>query len=233
MILEFVFQHGIMCGILLCGIVSIFMQWMMTLSLTGYVKASANMDTTKKKIMINLKKQFETMHEMNCHVNNVEAYVEKYLLKLRFMGLSFSLWERVPALSVGVVSLIAGGTAFYTYTTEGTASTYIEIIFSYGVVLACFFLFFHIFGIKSKKQQMLIQLVDYLENYLANRVARTQEISRDSKVSDLSAQEAFADKEKKPEESEQMLPDGEKEIAAAEEMTEVEMLEEFVQSFLA
>ena len=234
MLLEFVFQHAIMCGILLCGVLSILLQWIMNLSLAGYVKASANMNTTKKKSMINLKKQYEAMYEMDCHVHNVDAYVEKYILKLRFMGMSFSFWERMAPLSEGVVTLIVAVTAFYTYRSGGEASIYVEIIFSYGVVLACLFLFFHIFGIKSKKQQMQIQLVDYLENYLTNRVARVQEDTRENRmISKEESKQEISKMEQEVSEMKQEIPEIEKEIAASQEKTDVELLEEFVQSFLA
>lgn len=164
-----------MSSILLFGVVSLLLQAMMVLSLKGYVRASANMKTTKKKIMINLKNQFETIYGMGYQIRNTAAYVDKYLLKLKFMGCSYSAWEKAPFLAAGIVSLLAGAEAFYGYMTEAELSSQIEILFAYGVVLACLFVCFHIFGIKSKKQQIQIQLVDYLENYLANRLLRTKE----------------------------------------------------------
>ncbi len=242
MVLEFVFQHIFMCGILLYGAISIFLQWIMSLSLQGYVKASANMNTTKKKMMIHLKQQFETIYGMEYNVRNVDAYVDKYLLKLRFMGLSYSFWEKAPALSAGIATLIAGGMAFYTYSVKSGAAEMTEIVFAYGIVLSCLFVFAHIFGVKSKKQQMHIQLVDYLENYLINRVAKGQTATRDSKVLEEIAEDAFIEGVAKNDELKRVVLEKEKEIAASKEepeapekmkQTDVELLEEFVQSFLA
>lgn len=249
MIAEFVMEHVFMCSILLFGACSIFIQWIMTLSLKNYVKASANMKTTKKKVMINLKNQFETIYDMNYRVRNVSAYVDKYLLKLRFMGITLSSWEKMSAMSAGIVTLIAAGTAFYTYTIGGTTTTLIEILFAYGVVLACLFLSHHIFAVKSKKQQMQIQLVDYLENYLINRVIRNQTDSKELKLLDASMEEAFMEgaarndelkqvilqeeKEKAASETTSNEKEPDKEIAASKELSDVDLLEEFVQSFLA
>ena len=64
MITEFIMEHQCMSSILLFGLVSLLLQAMMVLSLKGYVRASANMKTTKKKIMLNLKNQFETIYDM-------------------------------------------------------------------------------------------------------------------------------------------------------------------------
>ncbi len=222
MIAKFVEEHLFMCVILLFGVCSIFIQWIMSLSLKDYVKASANMKTTKKKVMLNLKNQFETIYDMDYKVRNVSAYVDKYLLKLRFLGITFSAWEKMPALSAGITTLMAGGMAFYTYNTKGSVQTLVEILFSYAVVLACLFLSHHILGIKSKKQQIQIQLVDYLENYLTNRVMRNQESSKD-----LTVLPASEEKESSP------VEETEKQIAASKEPSDIELLEEFVQSFLA
>lgn len=247
MITEFITNHLFMCSILLLGIVSIFMQWIMTLSLKGYVKATANMKTTKKKSMINLQNQFETIYGMDYCVRNVSAYVDKYLLKLRFVGCSFSFWEKVPALTAGITTLLAGGLAFYTYSTKGSNTVLMEILFSYGVVLACLFVFFHIFGIKSKKQQMQIQLVDYLENYLVNRMLRNHDNGKEYRILNATMEEAFMEGVAKNDELKSVIMEEEKEerklssdtkdsmkeVAASTEMSDVDLLEEFVQSFLA
>ena len=254
MMMEYVMNHLFMSGILVFGGISVLMQWLVNVSLKGYVKASANMKTTRKKIMINLKNQFETIYEMNYSVRNVSAYVDKYLLKLRFMGGTFSFWEKAPSLSAGLVTLIAAGCAFYTYISGGSTTVLVEILFSYGVVLACLFLFAHIFAVKSKKQQMHIQLVDYLENYLINRVTKGQDNSKEWKFLNFSMEEAFMEGTAKNEELKRVILEEEKElekrgkansdkkalegvveleVAAAKEPSEIELLEEFVQSFLA
>lgn len=191
MITEFITNHVFMSGILLFGMFSLLLQMMMTLSLKGYVKASANMKTTRKKVMINLKNQFETIYGMDYQVRNIAAYVDKYLLKLRFLGFSFSTWEKVPFLTAGVATLLAGGGLFYGYMKGKSMREQVEILFAYGMVLVCLFVFFHIFGIKSRKEQMQIQLVDYLENYLTNRLIRTKEGSRELKLLDEDMEAAF------------------------------------------
>lgn len=288
MIKEFIMNHVFMCSILFVGVFSLILQAFMTLSLKGYVKASANMKTTRKKVMINLKNQFEAIYGMDYQVRNIAAYVDKYLLKLRFIGFSFSTWEKIPFLSAGVVTLLTVGGIFYGYMTKAKSMVQVEILFAYGTVLACLFIFFHIFGIKSKKQQIQIQLVDYLENYLTNRLTRTKEVNKEWKTLDADVENAFMEGttgKKEPvsdqtinmEEDVEMLKrlireveigkernegeqaaviagqsetependtdieqtDSEKEIAASKETeknpeeSEIELLEEFVQSFLA
>lgn len=294
MITEFIMNHLFMSSIVLFGVISVFLQWMVTLSLKGYVKASANMKTTRKKLLMNLKNQFETIYGMNYQVRNISAYVDKYLLKMRFLGLSFSTWERVPFLSIGLATLLAGGEAFYGYWMKQPSALYVEIGFAYAAYCVVQFVFYHACSIRSKRQQIHIQLVDYLENYLTNRLIRTAAGNAELKVLDAEMEAAFMEgkaknkelknvileedkanakkKTKKQEETEEDMEmlkrllrdmgnksrtDGENmaervvveeqdtekaaknsvvdEVAAGEEMeqSDIELLEEFVQSFLA
>lgn len=296
MITEFIMNHLFMSSIVLFGVVTIFLQWLMAMSLKGYVKASANMKTTRKKLLMNLKNQFETIYGMNYQVRNISAYVDKYLLKMRFLGLSFSTWERAPFLSVGIATLLAGGEAGYCYWTKQPTALYSEIGFTYGAYCVMQFVFYQVCSIRSKRQQIHIQLVDYLENYLTNRLIRTAAGNAELKVLDAEMEAAFmegkaknkelknvileedkantkkkakARKQEETEEDMEMLKrllrdmgnksrtDGENmaervvveeqdtektakntvvdEVAAGEEMeqSDIELLEEFVQSFLA
>lgn len=247
MLREFVMKHMFMSGILAVGVLSLLLQFVVALSLKGYVKASVNMKTTRKKLMINLKNQFETIYGMNYQVKNIDAYVDKYLLKLRFLGLPLATWEKVPFLTAGIAALVAGGEAFYGYVTKMESAIQVEILFSYGMVLVCLFVFFHIFGIKSKKQQIHIQLVDYLENYLANHLSRVKAGNKELGMLGADVEDVFMEgSSKKPQTSEEegmemlqrlVRSDKDVEIEAAvsaePEESEIELLEEFVQSFLA
>lgn len=175
MLKEFISNHVFMSSILAVGVISLFLQGLMVMFLKSYVRASANMKTTKKKILIQLQNQYEAMYGMDCEIRNTLVYVDKFLMKLRFLGVSYSGWERVPFLSAGIAVLAAVAGIFYGYINGAGIRTYAEILFACGVVLACLFIFFHIYGIKSKKHQIQIQLVDYLENYVKNRLARNRE----------------------------------------------------------
>ena len=227
MIREFVSEHLFMSSILLVGFISLVLQGMITLALYGYVKASANMKTTGKKVMIHLKNQFETIYGMNNQVRNIGAYVDKYLLKLRLLGISYMNVEKIPFLSAGIVSLVAVVGIFYGYVKKLGGQVQVEILSAYGIVLACLFIFFHIFGIKSKKQQIQIQLVDYLENYMMNRLMKNKE-EIEWKDLDPDMERAILNSAYEEEKKETMSAKDEK-----PEESEIELLEEFVQSFLA
>lgn len=274
---EFMQTHIFLCAVLFVGGLSLFLQAWMALSLKGYVKASANMKTTRKKVMINLKNQFEAIYGMDCQIRNSAAYVDKYLLKLRFMGMPYLVWEKIPFLTAGLVTLLTGAGIFYGYVHHVKMDAQVEILFAYSMVLACLFLFFHIFGIKSKKKQIQIQLVDYLENYLTNRLVRTKDSGNESnagekeqdlvqtKAATMKQEDERTDEEEMDEDTEklkQLLQTAgkkkemeqqiavskeedekrtEKKVSWAEEIEpdtetaedEIELLEEFVQSFLA
>lgn len=193
MITTFIMNHLFMCSIVLFGVLSILLQWIMALSLNGYVKASSNMKTTKKKLLLNLKNQFETIYGMDYQVRNIAAYVDKYLLKMRFLGVSYSSWEKAPFLSVGLATLLAGGELFYGYWTGQPKALFVEIGFAYGAICVCEFVFYHLCAVHNKRQQIHIQLVDYLENYLTNRLMRSLVENKQLKMLDADMEAAFMD----------------------------------------
>ena len=193
MITTFIMNHLFMCSIVLFGVLSILLQWIMALSLNGYVKASSNMKTTKKKLLLNLKNQFETIYGMDYQVRNIAAYVDKYLLKMRFLGVSYSSWEKAPFLSVGLETLLAGGELFYGYWTGQPKTLFVEIGFAYGAICVCEFVFYHLCAVHNKRQQIHIQLVDYLENYLTNRLMRSLVENKQLKMLDADMEAAFMD----------------------------------------
>lgn len=193
MITTFIMNHLFMCSIVLFGVLSILLQWIMALSLNGYVKASSNMKTTKKKLLLNLKNQFETIYGMDYQVRNIAAYVDKYLLKMRFLGVSYSSWEKAPFLSVGLATLLAGGELFYGYWTGQPKALFVEIGFAYGAICVCEFVFYHLCAVHNKRQQIHIQLVDYLENYLTNRLMRSLAENKQLKMLDADMEAAFMD----------------------------------------
>ena len=151
------------------------------------------MKTTKKKLLLNLKNQFETIYGMDYQVRNIAAYVDKYLLKMRFLGVSYSSWEKAPFLSVGLATLLAGGELFYGYWTGQPKTLFVEIGFAYGAICVCEFVFYHLCAVHNKRQQIHIQLVDYLENYLTNRLMRSLVENKQLKMLDADMEAAFMD----------------------------------------
>ncbi len=210
MITTFIMNHLFMCSIVLFGVLSILLQWIMTLSLKGYVKASSNMKTTKKKLLLNLKNQFETIYGMNYQVRNIAAYVDKYLLKMRFLGMSYSSWEKAPFLSVGIATLLAGGELFYGYWTGQPKALFVEIGFAYGAICVCEFVLYHLCAVHNKRQQIHIQLVDYLENYLTNRLMRSLAGNEQLKMLDADMEAAFMDGSVKSKEIKNVILEEEK-----------------------
>lgn len=181
MIVKLITNNIFMSVIAAFGVLSIFIEWIVALSLKGYVKASSNMKTTKKKVMINLKNQYEAMYEMNVKVKNMDAFVDKYIYKLRFAGLTYSGWEKLPYISAGITAIIMVAGAYYGHFIGASSIYYADILAAGGINLACLYIFFHIHGIKARKQQIHVQLVDYLENYLANRLNKTVDNKTGSK----------------------------------------------------
>ncbi|MBE5923031.1 MAG: DUF2207 domain-containing protein [Lachnospiraceae bacterium] len=237
MIVDFLNENMMASSILIVGVLSIFLQWLMVLSLKGYVKASSNMKTTKKKALVNLKNQFEAIYDLNSQVKNIDVYVDKYLVKLRFFGITYNVWERVPYITAGTVTIITMCAFFYGYIHYFGEVYFAILSFAYGITLACLYVAFHIFSVKTRKQQIHLQLVDYLENYLSNRLLRDEpETECKERAQNDNAEEDMDMLKRliKEMDSRKEKEEASGEVAVSvEDDSEVELLEEFVQSFLS
>lgn len=236
MIGEFVSNHIFMCSILMPAIVGILAQYCMAKVLKDYVKASEQMDTTQKKNLLNLKNQFETIYGLECEVRNPKAYVDKYLVKLRCMGISYVYWDKISYITAGAASVVVAGLLLYGVLNGSALNEIKEIGVTYGLVLSCLFLAHHILGVKSKQEQIEIQLVDYLENYVTNRLVRGKkgkEEGKKERTRDKDAMESTALNTNGEAEGQELNSQVAAAKEAVNEETDADLLEEFVQSFLA
>lgn len=233
MIGEFVSKHIYMCVVLLAGGIGIILQGCVERILYGYVKASDHMETTKKKNLLHLRKEFETIYGLEYQVRNPKAYVEKYLLKLRFLGIPYGYWDKLSQIIISGVSVLTMSELLYVYWQNQLVEHLVEILFSYGIIVACLGFAHHIFGVKAKKEQVQIQLIDYLENYVTNRLIKGKDVA--SSVSEQGNGKSEHRKDTDPEmkgEQNQVAVAQEEEGETETIATDAELLEEFVQSFL-
>lgn len=173
--LDFINQQNIILfGMIAIGILSFILQVSFLVSLKAYVKASENMKTTQKKLFTNLLRQFETIYELDYKINNVPAYVDKYLLKYKFLLKPITTWQVASLRTIGYVTCVAAAGLFWNYTKGIAGQRQVTILFTYSIVCAFLLLSQNIFGVKSKIQQIKTNLVDYLENYLVNRLERNR-----------------------------------------------------------
>lgn len=198
----------------LCGF-GIILKIMIALVYHGLIKASDQMGTSKNKLMKLMRLKFEACYKLKIGVNNVDTFVDKYVYKHKFCGISLYAWENFSGqfmiLCTGIS--IIGGILAIMY---GYPRDTIFFIFLGGLSAISLLAFFEsVLNSRTKKNIVKVNIKDYLENFLKARLENeyfNQEMVQEYR------NEYFTQKEEKLEsEEKESLKDNTKNISSEEE----------------
>ena len=132
-----------------------------------------HMSTTTNKSLQQLKLKFSSCCKMNEKVSNVSVFVDKYMSRLEFHGVSLSMLKHLSGQLMLLSVLVAGiGACISIIHDEGFFSIVPYYVISF-LGLYCYFAVASIVDIPGKINIIRINLVDYLENHLSNRLEQT------------------------------------------------------------
>lgn len=169
------FQHrNFMIGILTLLFCSIICQIVMGVIYHRLIWETEHMSTTTNKSLQQLKLKFSGCCKMNEKVSNVSVFVDKYLSSIKFGGMSLSILKHLSGQLMLLSVLIAGiGACLGIINNENFFSIAPYYVVSF-LGLYCYFAVASIVDIPGKINILRINLVDYLENHLANRLEQTE-----------------------------------------------------------
>lgn len=216
------FQHkNFMLGILALLSGSILCQIAMGVTYHRLIWESEHMSSTADKSLMQLKLKFSGCRKMNEKVANVPVFVDKYLSGVKIGGVSLSAIKHLSGQLMLLAVLVAGiGACLGIVHGEG----FLNIVPYYAVSfvgLYCYFAAASLIDVPGKINILRINLVDYLENHLANRLEQTE---LDMQLIDP--------KKKEPENISSAKSPASPEGAPVFSGTEMEELETLLQEFL-
>ncbi|MCH5263235.1 MAG: hypothetical protein J1F42_10005 [Lachnospiraceae bacterium] len=168
-------QHKIfMVGILVLLSGSIICQIIMGVIYHRLIWETEHMSTTTNKSLQQLKLKFSGCRKMNEKIVNVPIFVDKYLSRIKFGGVPLSVIKHLSGQLMLLSVLVAGiGACFSIIGNE----SFFEIAPYYVISflgLYCYFAVSSLVDVPGKVNILRINLVDYLENHLANRLEQTE-----------------------------------------------------------
>lgn len=131
---------------------------------------SENVPASKNKLIKQMKLKFENCFKLNLGVNNVEAFVDKYMYKHKICGISIYNFNRIPIIAAwlsGVTGIVCGCICYFeNYSVRMGA--YYEI---YGIGSVIILKLAEIIlDTSHKKNVVYINLIDFFENSLINHL---------------------------------------------------------------
>lgn len=181
-----------------------------------------NMSVSKNKSLQQLKLKFSSCCKLHDGISNIPVFVDKYVNQIKVHGISLSTLKHISGQLVLLSILISGiGACRGIITGES-----VILIVPYYVIsflgLYCYFAISSLIDISDKTKILRTNLIDYLENHLANRLEQTE---LDLKI--VQAEEPQTPKEEKAEN----LPENKEDIPILSH-AEAQELESLLKEFL-
>lgn len=162
-----------MVPILILLSLSIICQISMGVLYHKLIRETENMSSTKNKSLQQLKLKFSSCCQLHDGISNVSVFVDKYINKTKIYGISLPTLKHLSGQLV-LLSILISGIAACKEITAGESVTYIVPYYIVSFLgLYCYFAISSLVDISAKTNTLRTNLIDYLENHLANRLEQT------------------------------------------------------------
>lgn len=166
-----ILQHKIIMSVVLILFLSAtIIQFLLGRFYNGLIAETDNMTTTEVDVLYQCKKKFSNCYRLHNGVLNVPVFVDKYLSKIKMGKFYVSTWKHFSGQLV-LLSVFAAGLGACLGIMDG--KTLGEILPFYIVSMLDLYIYFAVSGfvdIEEKKRVLKINLVDYLENHMGNKL---------------------------------------------------------------
>lgn len=144
------------------------------------IREAAQMAQSGNALMKMLLKKFETCYELKMGVENVDIFVKKYLNTYKKAGIHLYTWEIFGDVMFGMTLLVSLLLNLYVSFMEYDRRTVVTFLLA-GVLVCGMIILEDIFlNIPFKRQRLMVEIRDYLENIykprLDNQTFRKEEM---------------------------------------------------------
>ncbi len=164
-------QHTLVTSaMILLLVLSITCQIIIGFLYQNMIKETDNMSATENKLLKQCKLKFANCFQMNAGVANIPVFVDKFLNRIHFCGMTLSGLHHLSG-QLMLLSVFAGGIGAYQGIIKGEAIKQVLpfYIFSFfGLYL--YFSITSFIDIQAKRRILKTNLIDYLENHMVNRL---------------------------------------------------------------
>lgn len=169
------FQHkNFMIGILALLSGSIICQIVMGVIYHRLIWETEHMSSTANKSLQQLKLKFSGYSKINEKVSNVPVFVDKFISNIKIGAIPLSMLKHLSGQLMLLAVLVAGiGACLGIVRNESFFSIAPFYVISF-LGLYCYFAVSSLVDIPGRINILRINLVDYLENHLANRLEQTK-----------------------------------------------------------
>ena len=172
--LEIIFYAmGVLLGI------SLLAKLITTFTIRKMVKEAAEIQKSNHKLMKLVKAKFEHASMVSDRVQNVEAFVDKYLYEYKICGIRLHTWQNIPKRGFFIIVILGVFTVCESFRVEGMTMTTAGYIQWTGIFLLLLLLIQFVSGEKTQLEAARNYMVDYLENVCVHRYAKQHQMAEE------------------------------------------------------
>ncbi len=214
--LEIIFcAMGMLLGIsLLAKLISAF-------TVRKMVKEAAEIQKSNHKLMKLVKAKFEHASMVSDRVQNVGAFVDKYLYEYKVCGIRLNTWRSIPKKGFLMILILGVFAICESVRKDGLVDTTVEYIQWTGIFLLLLLLIQLVSGEKTQLQAARNYMVEYLENVCVHRYAKRHGVNPEMSEEQIQTETMQAEIEQ-----EEMQGDAVTETANEQETQKVEPIVE-------
>lgn len=137
------------------------------------IKETDNMSATNNKLLKQCKLKFVNCYELNEGVANISVFVDKFLSGVSLKGISLNGLHHLSGQFI-LLSVAAAGIGACIEIING--ATVAKILPYYIAGFLGLYIYFSVSGmmdIQGKKERLKVNLVDYLENHMVNKLRQS------------------------------------------------------------
>ena len=172
--LQILFQHPeFMIPTLILLSLSIICQISMGVLCHKLIQETENMSTTSNKSLQQLKLKFSSCSKLHEGISNIPVFVDKYMNKIKVNGISLATLKHLSGQLV-LLSVLISGIGACKGIVLGESVIYVIPYYIISFLgLYCYFAISSLVDVSGKTKILRTNLIDYLENHLANRLEQT------------------------------------------------------------
>lgn len=177
----------VFAGCLAVGVLSAF------IANHGYkklIKESEIMGNTQNRLLKYIKLKFGSYYKLNMRPQDTRALAKHYMYKYKIGFMNVLSWIKLSKLSVGIMGIAAVICLLWMQTRETTAAQMVSMIGCAVIAASVVYIQHRLYDFSEKQSMLEWYLMDYLENFLKNKIESAQglNIQRPASVAEKNVQ---------------------------------------------
>ena len=152
--------------------ISLLAKLISTITVRKMVKEAAEIQKSNHKLMKLIKAKFEHASLVSDRVQNVGAFVDKYIYEYRVWGIRMQTWRGIPKKTLLVILILGVFSVCESIRMNGFAESSIEYIQWTSIFILLLALVQFVSGENGRLEAARNYMVEYLENVCIHRYAK-------------------------------------------------------------